>query len=128
MIISHVAVYSKNIDESIKFYEFLGGKESARVEIPLPDGGKKTLVHVAFGDAAIELVCPSDGAVKVDEGVVGHFCLECDDIEDTYEMLKNNGVKLIDEKPTKVGALGIAKKLFVYGPSGEIIEFIEKIK
>ena len=129
MNISHVAVYTYDLDKSIEFYKLFGGEEIHRVTIPLPNGGTKTLVHVAFGDAAVELVCPSDESmIKTCEGAVGHFCLCCDDIEAAFEMLKEKGVtSFIDDKPTVVGAMGIHKKLFLNGPTGEIIELIEKI-
>jgi len=128
MEISHVAVYTNDLDKSIAFYRMLGAIEAHRVEIPQPCGGKKVLVHMAFGDAAIELVLPPDvNMVKTEEGTVGHFCLSCEDIDKAVEMLREKGVTdFIDKEPTVVGAMGIYKKFFFRGPCGEIIELIQK--
>ena len=128
MEISHIAVYTNNLEKSIAFYEMLGAKEAHRVEIPQPCGGKKVLVHMAFGDVVIELVLPPDAdMVKKEEGVIGHFCLSCEDIDKAVEELKANGITdFIDKEPTMVGAMGIYKKFFFRGPCGEIIELIQK--
>jgi len=128
MEISHIAVYTKDLEKSIAFYKMLGAKEAHRVEIPQPCGGNKVLVHMAFGDVAIELVLPPDtNMAKTEEGTVGHFCLSCEDIDKAVEMLKVNGVTdFIDKEPTIVGAMGIYKKFFFRGPGGEIIELIQK--
>ena len=128
MEVAHIAVYTNDLDKSIAFYEMLGAKEVHRVEIPMADGGKKTLVHMAFGNVAIELILPPDKSmVKTEEGAVAHFCLSCEDIYKAVDMLKQNGVTdFIDKEPTVVGAMGIHKKFFFRGPCGEIIELIEK--
>ena len=127
MNIGHIAVYTEDIEKSIAFYNLFGGKETNRVVIP-EKIGKRTLVHIDIGGVAVELVCPADKSrVKTDEGVVGHFCICTDNIEETSEMLKKSGVdSFIDEKPVEINVMGIYKKQFLKGPSGEIIELIQK--
>ena len=127
MNIAHIAVYTVDIEKSIAFYSLFGAKETNRVAIPEKNGAR-TLVHLNIGDVAIELVCPADKSrVKTEEGVVGHFCICTDNIEETSEMLKKSGVdSFIDENPVEINVMGIYKKQFLKGPSGEIIELIQK--
>ena len=127
MKIAHIAVYTEDIERSSEFYKLFGAKETNRTEIP--DGnGKKILVHLDIEGTVIELVCPSDKSkAKKNEGVVGHFCICTDNIEETGDMLRKAGVdSFIDDNPVEINIMGIFKKQFINGPSGEIIELIQK--
>ena len=127
MYVAHIAIYAKNLEESIAFYELFGAKEIDRAQIPLKQGSK-LLVHLDLNGMVLELISPSNPLmVKGEEGAISHFCICVEDIQKTFEFLKEKGVTTFEEEaPSKAGVLGVYQKIFLKGPSGESIELIQK--
>jgi len=125
---AHVAVYTKDIEKSIEFYEKLGGKTLCRSQRQLPEG-PKLLALVDFGGMPLELTqCPFE--MPFDEGVCAHFGIYVDDIEAAAAAVLASGVEThftTPEKRTVPELFGGHYVWFFVGPSGEQIELMQKI-
>ncbi len=128
--ISHIGIAVKNLTESVDNFKKLFNQDDVQFETV-----EDQKVKVAFLDVSgvhIELLEPtsSDSPIskfleKRGEGI-HHLSFEVDDIEKELSRLKQEGVRLIDEKP-KVGAGG---KLIAFihpkSTNGVLIELSQK--
>lgn len=127
--IDHVGIAVKNLDEAIKLWEKLGLKVAEIEEVP----EQKVRVAVfKVGESRIELLegTSEDSPIskfiaKRGEGI-HHIALGVENIEEHLERLKEEGFRLIDEKP-RTGAGG-AKIAFVHPKSvnGVLLELCER--
>ena len=127
--IDHVGIAVKNLDEAIKLWEKLGLKVAEVEEVP----DQKVRVAVfKVGESRIELLegTGEDSPIskfiaKRGEGI-HHIALGVENIEEHLEKLKEQGFRLIDEKP-RTGAGG-AKIAFVHPKSvnGVLLELCER--
>ncbi|ADT84033.1 methylmalonyl-CoA epimerase [Thermococcus barophilus] len=127
--IDHVGIAVKNLDEAIKLWESLGLKVAEIEEVP----EQKVRVAVfKVGESRIELLegTSEDSPIskfiaKRGEGI-HHIALGVENIEEHLEKLKEQGFRLIDEKP-RIGAGG-AKIAFVHPKSvnGVLLELCER--
>ncbi len=99
--INHVAIAVKDIDESLVFWRDILGMDLHHTEdVP---SQKAVVAFLPTGDSEVELVRPTvddSGVAKfIAErgGGIHHLCMEVDDIEGMLAMLKEKGVRLIDE-------------------------------
>ena len=130
MKIGHIAVFTKDMEKSIKFYSLLGGKKSMESLLDTGSGTSKHLVHMEFdGDATVELVCPShDSMLPAGSGLCEHFCFDVENIDETVKFLKSSGVDTFDApEPYDLSIFGGIRIIFLTGPSGEIIELFQKL-
>jgi methylmalonyl-CoA/ethylmalonyl-CoA epimerase len=127
--IDHVGIAVKNLDEAIKVWEGLGLKVDEIEEVP-DQKVRTAIIHV--GESRIELLEPTseDSPIakfiaKRGEGL-HHMALGVDDVEATLEHLKEEGYRLIDEKP-RPGAGG-AKIAFVHpkAVTGVLLELCQR--
>ncbi|NMA02333.1 MAG: methylmalonyl-CoA epimerase [Clostridia bacterium] len=128
--VDHVGIAVKNLEESLKFYTEVLGLKSTGVEVV-----EEQKVKVAFlpcGDSELELLesTSPDGPIakfieKNGEGIQ-HVALRVDNIEGALEYLKEQGVRLIDQKP-RYGAGG-AKIAFLHpkATNGVLLEISER--
>jgi lactoylglutathione lyase len=125
--LAHICVYTRDIQESLKFYtETLGFKLIHQTE--LQSGFKFVLVRK--GSCIIELLEPKDVARSRQRstGVIDHIALEVADINKAFEQLKAKGISFhmpVTEDPNLFGGVKIA---FFRGPSGEIFELFEYLR
>ena len=110
----------ENITESLKFYkDLLGLQETRRVD---NESGKFTLIFLAPpGQEAcpVELTYNWNSKETYDEGRnFGHLAYEVDDIYETCERLKKNGVKI--NRPPRDGRMA-----FVRSPDNISIELLQ---
>ncbi|WP_324736179.1 methylmalonyl-CoA epimerase [Thermococcus sp. SY098] len=127
--IDHIGIAVKNLDEAIKLWESLGLKVAEIEEVP----EQKVRVAVfKVGESRIELLegTSEDSPIskfiaKRGEGI-HHIALGVENIEEHLERLKEQGFRLIDEKP-RIGAGG-AKIAFVHPKSvnGVLLELCER--
>ena len=106
--VNHIGIAVRSIEEAKMFYEVMG------LQVEGYEVVEEQEVKVAFvpvGETRIELLEPTseDSPVakfiaKRGEGI-HHIAFEVDDIEKALEVLKENGVRLIDEEPRR-GAHG----------------------
>ena len=119
--LGHIAIYTKDIEQSIAFYTKLGGTVLDRCEKP----GKR-LALVDFGGVTLELLQFEDGMAE-QEGVISHFAIAVDDVDATAAALEALGVDTF-ETPATVrmpDAFGGLDNRFFRGPDGERVELLK---
>lgn len=127
--LGHIAVYTADMDESIAFYEKIGGALEKRDAVQSPEGEKK-LALVAFGGFLIELIQPAEGTlVPSGEGSIPHFAVYVDDLDAAAAELKAAGVISFTAPEKKVlpDTFGGLQNWFFTGPSGEQIELLQML-
>ena len=119
----HIAIYTKDMDASIAFYEKIGGKLFKR-----DSAGGKLLALVEFGGFLLEFIQPATPA-PMTEGNIPHFAVYVDDLDQTAAELKALGVDSFTEPQKKVlpETFGGLQNWFFTGPSGEQIELLEML-
>ncbi len=128
--IDHIGIAVKDLAASLKFYSQVLGLEVVGTEV-VPE----QQVKVAFlpcGDSELELLesTTPEGPIakfieKRGEGVQ-HIALRVDDLEEALEMMREKGLRLIDEKP-RYGAGG-ARIAFLHpkATQGVLLELTER--
>ncbi len=102
--VNHIGIAVKSIEEAKRFYEAIGlvveGEEVVEEQ-------KVRVAFIQVGETRIELLeaTSEDSPVakfigKRGEGI-HHIAFQVDDVEKALEVLKNKGVRLIDEKPRR---------------------------
>ncbi|NLC37683.1 MAG: methylmalonyl-CoA epimerase, partial [Clostridia bacterium] len=123
--IDHIGIAVNNLNEALRFYEYLGLKATGQEEVA---DQKVRVAFIPIGDISIELLEPTDEnspvarfLAKKGEGI-HHLALRTFDIEGILKILKENDIKLIDNKPRK-GAAG-AQIAFIHpkSTSGVLLE------
>ena len=125
--LGHVAIYTRDMEESIAFYEKLGGTVKDRDGVPTPEGEKK-LALVSFGGITLELV-QDPGAMPMEAGNIPHFALLVDDLDAAAAAVRAAGVDtfLTPEKKVLPGLFGGLQNWFFTGQSGEQIELLQML-
>jgi len=125
--LAHVAVYTQNMEESIAFYEKLGGALEDQGSVFTPAGEKK-LALVSFGGAVLELT-QSPTPVSMEEGNIPHIALLVDDLDAAAAAVRAAGVDtfLTPEKRVLPDLFGGVQNWFFTGPSGEQFELLQKL-
>ncbi|KJS18963.1 MAG: methylmalonyl-CoA epimerase [Clostridiaceae bacterium BRH_c20a] len=128
--IDHIGIAVNNLDDSLSFYTDVLGLKCQGIEIV-----EEQKVKVAFlpcGDSELELLesTSPEGPIarfieKNGEGIQ-HIALQVENIEEALEYLKEQGMRLIDEKP-RYGAGG-AKIAFLHpkATKGILLELSER--
>jgi methylmalonyl-CoA/ethylmalonyl-CoA epimerase len=128
--IHHIGIAVKSIERTIGFYLLLTNSKDIRIEDVLQDKVKVAFIQV--GESLIELLEPLDPSSPVHKFLekrgegMHHIAIEVNDIEVKLEMLKAQGVRLIDETP-RPGSEGLLVA-FVHPTScgGVLIELCER--
>lgn len=122
--LGHVAIFTADMEESIAFYEKIGGALEQRAEL----GGKK-LALVAFGGFILELIEPPAGTlVPSGEGSIPHFAVHVDDLDATAAALRGAGVHTFQTPEKRVlDVFGGLQNWYFTGPSGEQIELLQML-
>jgi methylmalonyl-CoA/ethylmalonyl-CoA epimerase len=129
--INHVAIVVEDIDTALSFWEEQLGLRLDHIE-DVPSQASK-VAFLPVGEGEVELVEPTDpesGLAKYlekrGEGM-HHICLEVDDIEEMLAILKDKGVRLINETPVDLPGRRMA---FIHpkAASGVLIELYEVIE
>ncbi len=125
--LGHVAVYTRDMEESIAFYEKLGGSVKGRGGVSTPAGEKK-LALMSYGGITLELI-QSPGAMPMGEGNVPHFAILVDDLDAAAAEVRAAGVDsfLTPEKKVLPELFGGLQNWFFTGPSGEQIELLQML-
>ena len=125
--LGHVAIHTKNMDESIAFYEKIGGTLSQRASIPTPEGDK-LLALVSFGGITLELI-QSPTEAPMTEGCIPHIAIYVDDLDAAAAAVKAAGADtfMTPEKKVLPDLFGGLENWFFIGPSGEQIELLHML-
>jgi methylmalonyl-CoA epimerase len=130
VVVDHIGIAVKNIQESLKFWEDTLGIKCHGVEEVTEQKVKTAFLPIK--DTEIELLegTSEDSPVskfieKKGEGI-HHLAIRVDNLEEALEELKSKGVRLIDEKPRK-GAGG-ASIAFIHpaAAGGVLLELSER--
>ena len=127
--LGHVAIYTADMEESIAFYEKIGGSVYKRDSVQVPEGEKK-LTLVEFGGFLLELIEPPEGElVPAGEGSIPHFAVYVDDLDKAAAAIKAAGVIsfMTPEKKAMPETFGGLQNWFFTGPSGEQIELLQML-
>lgn len=125
--LGHVAVYTRDIEESEAFYGKLGGVVAGRGAVPTPEGEKK-LALVSFGGITLELI-QSPVPVPMGEGNIPHIAILVDDLDAAAAAVRAAGVDtfVTPEKVVLPDLFGGLENWFFTGPSGEQIELLKML-
>ena len=125
--LGHIAIYTKDMEESLAFYRRLGGQVADRGSVHTPEG-EKLLALMRFGGVTLELI-QSPVPVPMTEGCIPHFALLVDDVDAAAAAVKAAGTDtfLTPEKRVVPGLFGGLENWFFTGPSGEQIELLKML-
>ena len=125
--LGHIAIHTKDMDESVAFYEKIGGALRQRASISTPDG-EKLLALVEFGGVVLELI-QSPVPVPMTEGNIPHFALYVDDVDAAAAAVRAAGVDtfMTPQKKVLPNLFGGLENWFFTGPSGEQIELLHML-
>lgn len=105
--IAHIGIAVQNIDKSLAFYTDSLGLQLEQVEIVESEAVK--IAFLKIGESRIELLEPINESSAIHKFIesrgegIHHIALEVDNIEERIKTLKQNGLRIINEKP-KMGA------------------------
>jgi methylmalonyl-CoA epimerase len=130
MKISHLGIATKGIDEALKFWQDALGLKNVHTETV--EDQKVRVAMLPLGETNIELLEPTSDDSPIQKflekrgGGIHHIAVEVENIEQSLAKLKNEGMRLIDEKP-RVGAEGCLVA-FVHPSSagGVLMELVQK--
>src|SRR5690348_7542765 len=132
MKINHLGIATKGVDEALKFWSDALGLENVHTENVADQ--KVRVAMLPIGESRIELLEPTSDDSPISKflekrgGGIHHVAIETDDIETSLQKLKDNGARLIDEKP-RIGAEGCLVA-FVHPSStgGVLLELVQTPK
>ncbi len=122
----HIAIQTRNWDESEKFYTEVMGMEkivqfgSPNRRIALYDVGDGS--HIELFEPTADSPQPGDEAVN---DPVIHFAFTTTDVHAAIETVRAAGMEItIEPKTLDLGSLNVTIAFF-NGPSGEVVEFFQ---
>ena len=126
--LAHIALYTKDMDMSVKFYETLGGTVTGHADVPKPTGTNH-IKMVQMPGFFLEIIEPHDGSpVTAEGGLFPHIAIETDDIDAAVAELKAAGITSFrTQEPNTMPIFGGIRNIFLYGPNGELIEILQHI-
>ena len=119
--LGHIAVYAEKLEESIAFYQRIGGKLLNRCDLP-----DRSLALVELGGVVLELLQFPDSVIGR-EGCISHFAIAVDDVDAAAKALEQAGVDTFETPETvrMPDLFGGLDNRFFKGPSGERIELLK---
>lgn len=115
--LQHIGVPTKNMEETIAFYEKLGFETAFET---VNDGDR--VVFFKFASLVIETYESKDVAMK--SGAVDHIALDVKDIEKTYELINQEGLNTTKDTIHFLPFWENGVKFFtIEGPNKEKVEF-----
>lgn len=130
--IQHIGIPVTNMEVSEKFYTRLGFINVMTSTFYIDDK-PGTCVMMKLNSIVIELYqLPDHKLVDIQnrkDGHIDHIAFDVDDINSTYQLLQENGLKPIEPTPVFLNFWNKGCKYFnILGPDGERLEFNEIIK
>jgi len=131
LFFDHVAIAVKQgeLQQQVAAYKSLGFSEVHREEVLGKDQVREVLLSVGNGPNLIQLLEPlsaeSPVAKQIEKsgghGGLAHVAFRVADIQETFDLMKQKGFKIIDEKP-RSGSRG-TKVFFVHPKTTEQVTF-----
>ena len=86
--LAHIALFTKDLEASVKFYECLGGKVTGQADVQKPLGTNHIKI-VSMPGFDLEIIEPHDGTeVTIEGGLFPHLAIEVSDIDAAIAELK----------------------------------------
>lgn len=128
--VDHIGIAVKDLDEALKFYEGILGIKVEGVEVV--EEQKVRTAFLPIGDTEIELLESTEDGGPIQKFIekrgegIQHIAYRVENIEEAIAKMKENGIRMIDEKP-RFGAGG-ARIAFAHPKStfGVLIELCER--
>lgn len=125
--IQHVGIPVTNIKNSEAFYEKLGFRNVMGATFEY-NGGKGMVAMMKKNEMIIELYqMPETELIEIrnrKNGHIDHIAFDVDDIEQTFNELKNNSFNILEPAPVFLSFWKNGCKYFnITGPDGERLEF-----
>lgn len=121
----HVLIVVKDLERSIGFYKILGFDHVETIQRPNDRVGVMRL-----GEAKIELMCLPEGVEthrpprKITDLGFRHMGFKVDDVEETYEGLKD--LIPFDSPPRPIAGRGGRMTVFFKDPDGVELHFVQE--
>lgn len=125
--IQHIGIPVTDIKISEVFYERLGFKNVMATTFEY-NGDKGNVAMMKLNEMIIELYQMPEAELKEirqrKNGHIDHIAFDVDDIDKTFEELKNNSFNVLEDKPVFLSFWKKGCKYFnITGPDGERLEF-----
>lgn len=126
--LAHIALFTKDLSASVKFYESLGGSVCGHADVEKP-AGTNHITLVQLPGFVLEIIESHDGSpVTAEGGLFPHIAIETDDIDAAVAELRTEGVTSFrTEAPMTMPIFGGIKNIFFYGPDGELVELLQHL-
>ena len=126
--LAHIALYTKDMEASLKFYETLGGIVTDHADVKKPTGTNH-IKMVQMPGFFLEIIEPHDGSpVTAEGGLFPHLALEVDDIDAAVADLKAAGITSFrNPEPNTKPIFGSIRNIFLLGPDGELLELLQHL-
>ena len=140
--LDHLAVTVSDLERSLHFYRDLLGMQEAGAHDLEGEGISRMAGKPHVRMKVVRLICPETPDIqidlqqylepkgKVDAGQLGdvanaHFCVEVENVAETYNDLKAKGVEFVSDPVTfDLGEEGVLKVVFFKDPDGYILELV----
>ncbi|MEW5786094.1 MAG: methylmalonyl-CoA epimerase [Bacillota bacterium] len=127
--IEHIGIAVRDLEQSLQFYrDILGLECKGTEEVP------EQKVRVAFlpvGESKVELLESTDPGSNVAKFIeskgegIHHLAFRVSNLEEKLARLKEQGVRLIDEKPRRGAGGGVVAFLHPKSTGGVLLELCE---
>lgn len=126
--LAHIALFTKDLEATVKFYEALGGAVTDHADVKKPAGTNR-ITMVQLPGFFLEIIEPHDGSpVTPEGGLFPHIAIEVDDIDAALTEVKAAGITSFKtEEPMTLPIFGGIRNIFFYGPNGEQIELLQHL-
>ena len=126
--LAHIALYTKDMETSVKFYETLGGVVTDHADVKKPTGTNH-IKMVQMPGFFLEIIEPHDGSpVTAEGGLFPHIAIEVDDIDAAIADLKAAGITSFrNPEPNTMPIFGGIRNICLFGPDGELLEFLQHL-
>ena len=122
----HIALMATDFEKSLAFYKALGFREIVRWGDEI-----KTIAMLDIGDGSRIELFSNGGDAYPACGKWAHFAVRVDDVEEAFNIaVKAGGVPKIYPKVVPLNSTPYKTSIniaFVYGPSGEELEFFKEL-
>lgn len=118
----HVGIPTTDIEQTIAFYQGLGFELTWRSS---EEGGANAAFLSLYNMVVETYQKPTSAQIA---GAVDHFCIDCTDIDNLFELVKKNGYTFVTDSVNEINFLENGVRYFkILGPNQEIIEFCQKL-
>ena len=126
--LAHIALYTKDMETSLKFYKTLGGVVTDQADVKKPTGTNHIKL-VQMPGFVLEIIEPHDGSpVTAEGGLFPHIAIEVDDVDAAVADLKSAGITSFrTSEPNTMPIFGGIRNIFFFGPDGELLELLQHL-